>query len=72
MLTKTELTQVKKGTGVPIATVREYLEMDFEDCDEEVTVDELIAHINYQEKLGMISRSCDSEAEFSAMWCEMF
>jgi hypothetical protein len=67
---KRDITKVSKETGVSKDVVIEYLEMDFEEGEPEV--DELIGHIEYQENLVRMLRSCDDERAFDEAWCSAY
>lgn len=65
-----DIKKVSKETGVSEEVVAEYLEMDFEDGEPEVN--ELIGHIEYQESLVQMLRSCDDDRSFDEAWCAVY
>ena len=65
-----DITKVSDETGVSEEVVAEYLEYDFEDGDPEVN--ELIGHIEYQESLVRMLRSCDDDRSFDEAWCAVY
>jgi hypothetical protein len=70
-MTKAQLNQVARKTGITSLEVGEYLEYDFQD-QTKPDVSELIDHIVYQQQLTSISRMCDNAHEYAEAWCQMF
>ena len=68
-----ELIDILETTGIDEEELNSYLELDFiEEGEEPPTAQDMIDHIDYQQRLFRISSAADSENEMGILWAEAF